>query len=64
MNIQESPDIDDTVRISSRCFEVSPCLELGGQRLYVSRTGFTGVNGALVIRRRWTNGPGAGVGPS
>ena len=27
MNIQEDLDINDTVRVSSRCFEVSPFLE-------------------------------------
>ena len=27
MNIQEDLDINDTVRVSSRCFEVSPYLE-------------------------------------
>ena len=58
MNIQEDLDINDTVRVSSRCFEVSPFLERYDSRdmvrgVYAGRF-FTIYNGEDPIRKYWT----------
>ena len=58
MNIQEDPDINDTVRISSRCFEVSPYLtRYDGpdmvRGVYAGRF-FTIYNGEDPVRKYWT----------
>jgi len=58
MNIQENPDINDTVRISSRAFEASPYLEgydnpdmIRG--VYAGRF-FTIYNGEDPVQKYWT----------
>ena len=58
MNIQEDLDINDTVRVSSRCFEVSPFLERYESRdmvrgVYAGRF-FTIHDGEDPIRKYWT----------
>ena len=58
MNIQESLDINDTVRISARCFEVSPYLErYDGPEMvrgvYAGRF-FTIFNGEDPVQKYWT----------
>ena len=58
MNIQEDLDINDTVRVSSRCFEASPFLERYDSRdmvrgVYAGRF-FTIYNGEDPIRKYWT----------
>ena len=58
MNIQENLDIDDTVRVSSRCFEVSPYLERYDspdmvRGVYAGRF-FTIYNGEDPVRKYWT----------
>ena len=58
MNIQEDLDINDTVRVSSRCFEVSPFLERYDSRdmvrgVYAGRF-FTICNGEDPIQKYWT----------
>ena len=58
MNIQEDLDINDTVRVSSRCFEVSPFLERYDgpdmvRGVYAGRF-FTIYNGEDPVRKYWT----------
>ena len=58
MNIQEDLDINDTVRVSSRCFEVSPYLERYDspdmvRGVYAGRF-FTIHNGEDPVRKYWT----------
>ena len=58
MNIQENLDINDTVRVSSRCFEVSPYLERYDgpdmvRGVYAGRF-FAIYNGEDPIRKYWT----------
>ena len=58
MNIQENLDIKDTVRISSRCFEVSPFLERYDspdmvRGVYAGRI-FTIYNGEDPVQKYWT----------
>ena len=57
MNIQEDLDINDTVRVSSRCFEVSPFLERYDgpdmvRGVYAGRF-FTIYNGEDPVRKYW-----------
>ena len=58
MNIQEDLDINDTVRVSSRCFEVSPFLERYEtpdmvRGVYAGRF-FTIYNGEDPVQKYWT----------
>ena len=58
MNIQEDLDINDTVRVSSRCFEVSPYLERYDspdmvRGVYAGRF-FAIYNGEDPVRKYWT----------
>ena len=58
MNIQEDLDINDTVRVSSRCFEVSPFLERYDRPdmvrgVYAGRF-FTIYNGEDPVQKYWT----------
>ena len=58
MNIQENLDINDTVRISSRCFEVSPYLQRYDspdmvRGVYAGRF-FAIYNGEDPVRKYWT----------
>ena len=58
MNIQENLDINDTVRVSSRCFEVSPYLERYDRPdmvrgVYAGRF-FTIYNGEDPVHKYWT----------
>ena len=58
MNIQEDLDINDTVRVSSRCFEVSPYLERYDgpdmvRGVYAGRF-FTIYNGEDPVEKYWT----------
>ena len=58
MNIQENLDIEDTVRISSRCFEVSPYLERYDspdmvRGVYAGRF-FAIYNGEDPVQKYWT----------
>ena len=58
MNIQEDLDINDTVRVSSRCFEVSPYLERYDspdmvRGVYAGRF-FTIYNGEDPVQKYWT----------
>ena len=58
MNIQESLDIDDTVRVSSRAFEVSPYLDRYDspdmiRGIYAGRF-FTIYNGEDPTQKYWT----------
>ena len=58
MNIQENLDINDTVRVSSRCFEVSPYLERYDgpdmvRGVYAGRF-FTIYNGEDPVQKYWT----------
>ena len=58
MNIQENLDINDTVRVSSRCFEVSPYLERYDspdmvRGVYAGRF-FTIYNGEDPVHKYWT----------
>ena len=58
MNIQEDLDINDTVRVSSRCFEVSPFLERYDspdmvRGVYAGRF-FTIYNGEDPVQKYWT----------
>ena len=58
MNVQEDVDINDTVRVSSRCFEVSPYLERYDgpdmvRGVYAGRF-FTIYNGEDPVQKYWT----------
>ncbi len=58
MNIQENIDINDTVRVSARCFEVSPYLERYDspdmvRGVYAGRF-FTIYNGEDAVQKYWT----------